>query len=147
MNRVKCNLVWNHMLDFEIVQVWFEITSMILEQSCMTWSLITNLLQPFWNCRIQSIPRSSGWFVEKWKQKGFHISFFTWNRNDAIIWSGNCGIYNRCDLEQKIVWLILRANQIAGITSDFKMDIINLVHINLQNITQGMKMKSLEKLE
>ena len=46
-----------------------------------------------------------------------------------------------------MVWLILRANQIAGITSDFKMDKINLVHNNLQNITQGMKMKSLEKLE
>ena len=36
-------------------RVWFEITSMILEQNCMTWSPITILFHSFWNCKIQSL--------------------------------------------------------------------------------------------
>ena len=41
-------------------------------------------------------------------------------------------IWNRCNLEEKI----LTANQIAGITSDFKMDIINgvIIHISFHSI-------------
>ena len=35
-------------------RIWFEITSMILEQNCMTWSPITILFHSFWNCKIQS---------------------------------------------------------------------------------------------
>ena len=60
------------------VQVQFETTSMISDQNCMTWSTITTLLQPFWNRRIQLVPIftwSSSRFVEKWRDKGFYISY------------------------------------------------------------------------
>ena len=35
------------------VQVWFEITSLISDQNCMTWSSITFLWHLCWNCKIQ----------------------------------------------------------------------------------------------
>ena len=84
-------------------QVRFDITNMISDQNCTTQSLITTSLHPLWNRRIQSAPifhRSSSWFVEKQKQRGFHnihfvfktemmrdrakMVWFSQNRNDAI---------------------------------------------------------------
>ena len=62
-------------------RVWFQ------TKNYTTLSSITTLLQPFWNRRIQSVLIfywSSSRFVEKRKQKGFYISFYIRNRNDAI---------------------------------------------------------------
>ena len=48
-NWGECNLGWNHMRDFQIEWVRFEITSMISDQNYMTRGSITTLSHLFWN--------------------------------------------------------------------------------------------------
>ena len=113
---------------------------MISDQNCATRSSVSTLLEPFWNRRIQSVPIfywSSSRFVKKRTQKGGYISFCIRNRNDLIWYRAKMGQFTEHewrDLEQ--MWFraknsvifelitLLRANQIAGITSGFKMDIM-----------------------
>ena len=47
-----CELVWNHTRDFS--SIWNH-KSVLSDQNCTPLSSITTLLQPFWNCRIQSV--------------------------------------------------------------------------------------------
>ena len=48
-NWGECNLGWNHMRDFQIEWVRFEITSMISDQNYTTRGSITTLSHLFWN--------------------------------------------------------------------------------------------------
>ena len=87
-NWTDWSAVWSEIIRVISKSVQFEITSMISDQNCTTWSSIfATLLQRFWNGRIQSVPIlywSSSRFVEKRKQKAFYISFCVRNRNDVI---------------------------------------------------------------
>ena len=55
-NWAEWNVIWAKIvhviskLNKCTAQVWFEITSMISDQNCMTQGSITTLLNPFWNC-------------------------------------------------------------------------------------------------
>ena len=105
-NWNESTAIWTEIIresNERAAQVRFDITNMISDQNCTTQSLITTSLHPLWNRRIQSAPifhRSSSWFVEKQKQRGFHnihfvfktemmrdrakMVWFSQNRNDAI---------------------------------------------------------------
>ena len=69
--------------------------------NCTSRSSITTLLQPFWNRRIHRIQSVQLFYWSssrsRWKgeTKWLHISFFSWDRNDAM-WEQKW-----CDLEQK----------------------------------------------
>ena len=140
---MEWNLVWNHTSDFKIgrarsakSQAWFR--NRIARHEVQL---------PLYYCHFEIaefsqyqyfIDRvlSSSRFVEKRTRKGGYISFCIRNRNDLIWYRAKRGDLELkwCDLEQMwfraknsvICELItsLRANQIAGITSGFKMDII-----------------------
>ena len=143
---MEWNLVWSHdhKSDFKVGRA--RSASFYLKSQVRFRTKIARhevqlpLLQPFWNRRIQSVPIlywSSSRFVEKRTRKGGYISFCIRNRNDLIWYRAKMGQFTEHewrDLEQ--MWFraknsvifelitLLRANQIAGITSGFKMDIM-----------------------
>ena len=61
-NWIEGSVIWSEIicmtlkLDKRVVQVRFEVTSMSLDKNCVSQSLITTLLEPFWNHKIQSVP-------------------------------------------------------------------------------------------
>ena len=69
--------------------------------NCTSRSSITTLLQPFWNRKIHRIQPVQLFYWSssrsRWKgeTKWLHISFFLWDRNDAL-WEQKW-----CDLKQK----------------------------------------------
>ena len=78
MNWTEWSAIWSQIIRVISKSVRFEITSMISDQNCMTWSWITTLWQPFWNRRIQSVPIfywTSSRFVKKQKQKALTSHF------------------------------------------------------------------------
>ena len=132
---MKCNLVWNHTLDFKIKHV--HRASLIWNHKTV-WFSITTLSCPFLNCKIQSLKyrffqflQIFYWFSTElvWK-----IWFVTLNKPQIQIgWCVLVKISNwlgkRCNLELK--WLDSWINctnwshQIVRKTIDFKMDVIN----------------------
>ena len=128
--KVECNFV-------------LEMTSIISDQNCTTWSSITTLLQPFWNRRIQSLAIFywSSW-PDCWKaienKKAFTSHFVL--ETEMMRYRAKMVRFKK-EMKRFRTWMmpftaknslicelitLLRANQIAGIASDFKMDIINI---------------------
>ena len=113
--------------------VWFEITSMILDQNCTTRSPITPLLHPFWNHKVQSLGHKSlslykcfvdpavSWFVESCKSCfSFScklIGFFK-QAIGCILAKLPYWLIKRCDLKQK--WCDSWINRNNESQSDYK---------------------------
>ena len=62
-NWTEWSAIWSEIIHVisksneRAARVQFEITSMISDQNCTTWSSITTLLNPFWNRTIYSLNR------------------------------------------------------------------------------------------
>ena len=116
--------------DERVVRVLLEITSLIWDQNCMTRSSITTLLQPYsvrtnillteqpvrWKAEAKKLftsftslrnqKRITSHFVFETEMVRYRVKMVRFiNRNDAI-WNMNDAIYERCDLEEKIVWIV-----------------------------------------
>ena len=140
---VEGNLVWNHTRDFKSGRANKSQEYHFRPKLHVTkLNYITTLLQPFWNRRIQSVPIlvwPNSRFVESGTKRLLHLILYPKQK-----W---CNIEQKwCDLKQKWGALehewhdlekrwfrpknsvireqitLLRANQIARITSDFKRD-------------------------
>ena len=114
------HLVWNHTRDFKIGRA---------SSASSTWNHKPDLRSKLHDTKfnyhfITAIFSQNQYFIDRaagslksgskkafyifyivTKSKKDYISFCIWNRNDAI-WNMNDAIYERCDLEEKTVWIV-----------------------------------------